>query len=235
MYIQRINRGFILVISFFILFAGLYTIVIAADMVPVIKKPIIDDVPTIFTDTVQLPAMIANTTLVAEQIVSYDGPYLEDGSEEYVSGVAALYLHNSGANMVTGCRIIVGLDYGLYRFEATCIPPGATVLVQEKDRKAYCDMGICSVVGSASTEGAAMLDSAEITLEYDLKGMLVRNVSEYDYDTIFIAHKNYAEDKNLYIGGVTYVTYVDCLQSGSEQYVWPVHMDENSRIVYICK
>ena len=207
--------------------------VYAACLVPVIEPVKTDDEPPVFVDIVQLPVFIPDTTLVAERLVSYDGYYLEDGSEDYVTGIAALYLHNSGSTMVAACRVILRMESGLYRFEATCIPPGATVLVQEKDRKPYRDMGVHAVGGSASKGSAAILDSAEIALEYDLSGMLICNVSEYDYNTICIAHKNYSVDENLYIGGVTYVTYVDCMQSGSEQYVWPVHMDENSRIVYI--
>jgi hypothetical protein len=211
---------------------GVYTMVYAAAMVPLtVPVKTVDD-PPVFIDTVQLPVIIPDTSLVAERIVCYDGHYVEDGSEDVVSGIAALYLHNSGDTMVASCRVIIRLEDGLYRFEATCIPPGSTVLVLEKSRRPYFDMGIYSVGGRASKGNKKDLHDS-LHIEGFMGGLRIQNISESDYDSLCICHKNYDPVNNIYIGGVTYVTYADSLAPGAYADIWPVHFGDESGIVCI--
>ncbi len=207
--------------------------VYAACLVPVTEPVKTDDDPPVFVDIVQLPVFIPDTTLVAERLVSYDGHYVEDGSEDYVTGIAALYLHNSGSAMVAACRVILRMESGLYRFEATCIPPGATVLVQEKNRKPYYNMDIYAVGGSASKGNKPDLYETAICTEDFMRGLRLHNISETDYDGLCISHKNYDPDKNVYIGGITYVTYADSLNRAEQLDIWPVHFGKDCKIVCI--
>lgn len=233
MYIRRFSRGMILLFSFIFLMSGIYSLVFAMRDQVTIGYPKTDDDPPLFADAIALPVMIPDTTLVAERLVSYDGYYVEDGSEEPVTGIAALYLHNAGATMITSCRVILRLESGIYRFEATCIPAGATVLVQEIDRRLYNDIAIYAVGGSASKGNKTNLDKTAVLSERYLGGLKVKNISDTDYGMLSISHKNYNEDENIYIGGVTYVTYISSLKSGEHSYIWPVHFSEESKIVCI--
>lgn len=232
MYIRRLNHALIVFLVFLVMLGGLYTIVFAASFIPETVPIVTDDDPPVFTDTVKLPVIVPGTSLVAEQIVSYDGNYVEDGSEEYVTGIAALYLHNSGKTMVSSCRVIVQLESGFYRFEATCIPPGATVLVQEQGRRPYNNLAILSVGGNAA-RGAKDHNIEGLCIENFMGGLRLRNNVEIDYENIAIAHKNYAQDQNLFIGGVTYITYVGGLKMAEQVDIWPVHFNEACKIVYI--
>lgn len=233
MYIRRINRGFIIFTAFLFIMGGIYTMVFAACQIPVTEPVQIDDAPAAFVDTVELPVFIPDTTLVVERIVSYDGHYVEDGSEDYVRDIAALYLHNSGSTMVAACRVIVQLEWGLYRFEATCIPPGATVLVLEKDRKPYSDIAIYSVGGSASKGIKTDINGDVIFTQDFMAGLRIYNVSDEDYEAICISHKNFLPEENIYIGGITYVTYAHSLNGGGHCDIWPVHFGAESKIVCI--
>lgn len=233
MYIRRINRGFIIITAFLFIMGGIYTMVFAAGQIPATVPALTDDAPAVFVDTVELPVFIPDTTLVVERIVSYDGHYVEDGSEDPVTGIAALYLHNSGRTMVAACRVIVQLEMGLYRFEATCIPPGATVLALEKDRKPYSDIGIYSVGGSASMGSDENLLPSSIMVSEYLGGLKVENISQVDWECVCISHKNYDQEQNIYIGGATYVTYVPNLKSGDSCTVWPVHFTSGCKITCI--
>ena len=44
----------------------------------------------------ELPREILGCDLIAEQLIRYDGPFLEDGSGEEVTDVSALILRNCG-------------------------------------------------------------------------------------------------------------------------------------------
>lgn len=233
MYIRRINRGFIIFTAFLFIMGGIYTMVFAVCQIPATEPVQTDDAPAAFVDTVELPVFIPDTTLVVERIVSYDGHYVEDGSEDPVTGIAALYLHNSGSTMVAACRVIVQLEMGLYRFEATCIPPGATVLVQEKDRKPYRDIGIYTVGGSISKGVKTDLNGDIICTQDFMAGLRLYNVSDADYEAVCISHKNFSPEENIYIGGITYVTYAHSLERGAHCDIWPVHFAEQSKIVCI--
>ena len=83
--------------------------------------------------TEQTLCRLPYANIMAIRLVSFDGPFYEDRSEEEIIGVAALELKNNGDTLVEYVEAVVYQENRQLRFEATYIPPGGSVLVLEKD------------------------------------------------------------------------------------------------------
>lgn len=58
-------------------------------------------------DTLLFPIAIPDTALIAQYPVLYEGPFLEDGSWDYVVDVAALVVFNTARTDIENARIVL--------------------------------------------------------------------------------------------------------------------------------
>lgn len=174
--------------------------------------------------TVTFPYQILDSDLTVTNISSYDGIFLEDGSDQEVSGIAAMVLQNTGDINVEYASISIKRDGEELQFEASDIPAGATVVVQEKNKAAYGSgtFSDCSAV-------IADLDSFEMSedkvkVEETEKGALqVTNLTDREIPCIRIFYKFYIADQQSYVGGITYTAKLTNVAGGSSQTVTPSH------------
>lgn len=136
-----------------------------------------------------LPYNILGSGLVVRGISSYDGIYLEDGSDENISGVTVMLLQNAGETEVEYASVSVSRDGTPLQFEASALPAGATVVVQEKSRTPFqegnytdCSANVGGITYTAKITNLNAGASQTITPSHYLKGsskiMMVRT-----YDT----------------------------------------------------
>ena len=98
---------------------------------------------------ITLPYQIPGSSLVVSGIASYDGIYLEDGSDTEISGVTVLLLRNDGDTDIEYASVSVGMDGTELQFDLSDLPAGGTAVVQEKNktllpgRKLYRMRGDC--------------------------------------------------------------------------------------------
>ena len=64
-------------------------------------------------------------------------------------------------------------------------------------------------------------------------GIKVHNTAQQLLDAVYIYHKNYLQEQNMYLGGVTYITVVSDLQAGEMRNIWPAHWNGDNRFVCI--
>ena len=83
------------------------------------------------------PYAIEGTELTVQNISSYDGIFLEDGSDGEVTGVAAMVVENTGDTNVEYAAITISCNGETLEFDASDLPAGATVVVQEKNKTPY--------------------------------------------------------------------------------------------------
>ena len=90
--------------------------------------------PTGGASSISLPYEIPDTGLVVAKVAAYDGIFLEDGSNEEITGVAAMVLTNTADTAVEFAGITLTAGTETWEFRASAIPAGATVVVQEANR-----------------------------------------------------------------------------------------------------
>ena len=168
--------------------------------------------------TVSLPYTLPNSSLVAEDIRSYDGQFVEDGSDEDVSGIAVLILTNKGNTPVEYADV----ELGDYQFIASAIAPGATVIVQEADRKGYTSTN--SFVCKTHIANIDAFDySDDVNVEENETSLKVTNVSGSDIPCVRIFYKLYMEEEDVYVGGITYTAKITDLSAGDSVDITPTH------------
>lgn len=144
------------------------------------------------------------------KIGTYSGLYMEDGSDEILSGVMMILLENHSDRDLQLARI--NLNYGeiTAEFEATNLPAGEGIVLLEKNRLSFPggepELTECRNVVFFPEKMDCLEDTFRIS---GGAGYLdVENISGEDVaETVYIYYKNYAG--GLYYGGITYRAKLD--------------------------
>lgn len=173
------------------------------------------------SEIIQFPYEITGTTLVAEGVASYDGPYLEDGSDQEVVNVTALLLHNTGDVGITKTEVIMQREEQDLVFEADTIPPGAKVLILEKSRKRHNSKDVTSCSGWQTIDEYGWYDWGVSICDVTMGILKITNQTDRPIKNLKLYYKTKLED--IYIGGITYVHTVSNLNAGETIQISPYH------------
>lgn len=168
------------------------------------------------------PYKLEYTSLVAQKLIAYEGVYLEDGSEEAVTDVAALILENTGTIGVEYVQIVLQQNGRELSFDGTYIPPKSRVLLLEENKQPYSPAPVTAC--RCRTVIPGVFDRAERTVsirEIGLGTLEVTNLSEQDLEGIHIFYKHHEGENDLYVGGITYSTVIPDLAPGETRSVTP--------------
>ncbi len=181
-------------------------------------------VETLETADLTLPYCIPGTTLVAENLVQYEGGFLEDGTNDEVVNVVGLVLRNRGEQMIHSARVILERGTLQLAFHATYIPPNTSVLVLESDRKKCIDQTFTNCSGWQTGEKGRWLDEDQIKIEAVGMGTLcLTNLSTETLEDVTVCYKNYLEHSQMYVGGITNRCYVGSIEPGQRVEIKPYH------------
>lgn len=170
------------------------------------------------------------------RIGKYAGIYMEDGSDEVVSGIMMIIVKNAADQDLQLARI--NLTYADFNaeFEVTNLPAGESVVLLEKNRHKAADQK-----HQSATVSNVVFFTEEMNLQPDkveLSGgdgyIDVKNISGEDITgDILIYYKNSATD--LFYGGITYRARIEGgLKAGETMRVITGHYSEgNCRIVMV--
>lgn len=168
----------------------------------------------------------------------YTGMYMEDGTDEIVSGVLMLVVQNNGEQDIQYAEITMDIGEEQASFSVTTLPVGESMVLLEKNRMAWDETVDYSAI-LPKVENIAYFQEPISTLEEQLKIQIVdgainvTNISEEDITgTITIYYKNAAAD--LLYGGITYrISMEGGLTSGEIRQVMTNHAsDTGSRIMF---
>lgn len=167
----------------------------------------------------------------------YTGIYMEDGSDELVTGMTMIVVENTGENDIQYAEIFLPIGKEEAKFTLTTLPAGEKIILLEKERMEYSGEADC---GSAVARNVVIfdkpLDKMEDKFEIRLlDGMMnVKNISGSDIkDNIVIYYKNSAAD--VFYGGITYRLTVEGGLAGGEVRQMPgSHVSEKgSKVVFV--
>ena len=171
-------------------------------------------------DGISLPWSEENLHIEIQELVAYEGPYLEDGSYEPVSDAAAVMLRNSGSRGISFCMVAVEQGSRTLYFAVTWLPAGERVLVLEHDRQVYAREPItaCRILMIRWEE----FDSAPLQVApVGEKELEVTNLSGQVLEKACLRYKLYYNGGDYYLGGFSFCTYLPTLQPGESCRVIP--------------
>lgn len=185
--------------------------------------------------SVSLPYSIPDSGLVIEKFAGYDGIFIEDGSDSDISGVTVMVLTNKGKTNVEYVNISVKRDGKELKFEASAIPAGASVVVQEAGKTAY-KKGTYTDC-SADVASADTFEMSKNLVKVEDNGdnsLTITNLTDRAIPCVRVFYKFYMEDEDTYVGGITYTAKITGLEAGKSQKVTPSHfVSGSSRIMMV--
>lgn len=185
---------------------------------------------------VSFPYVIGDTGLTVQKLGSYDGIYIEDGSDTQVSNVCVLLLKNTRDTVAEYAKVTVVLEGKTLTFEASAVPPQATVVVQESGKTAWTE-GTCT----SCTAEVARLDEFELS-EDQVKvvdngdgSLTVTNLTDQEIPAVRLFYKFYMSDEDVYVGGIAYTAKITELAGKASVTVTPSHYVSGSAKVLMVR
>ena len=173
---------------------------------------------------ISLPAPVQGTPLVAEQLISYDGAFMEDLSYDEVSNVAALLVKNTSSQVVLRAQITVRRGEMELTFIATQIPPNSSVLVLEENRKSCRAGNYTALFGIAESDSEDWINGDFLKAEASDYSMLaVTNMSDKPLTDVHLYYKNSYADGYFLIGGITHSVRLEKIMPGQTLYLKPTY------------
>ena len=202
-----------------------------------VPQPVVTPAPPEATPAfVSFPYAIPDTTLVVQKLNSYDGIYLEDGSDTPISGVAAIVLTNTGSAGVDYAEILLDGTSTDFRFTASGLAGGASMVVMEAGKAPAVQQDYVQITADAAMTDRFEMSEGVLLVEETADGKLqVTNQSEQDIPCVRVFYKFYMEAENVYVGGITYVVKIEDLKAGASAQVAPSHYAVGSSRVIMAK
>ena len=198
--------------------------------------PSVPVTPTVTTTTpaLQLPYQIPGTGLVVEEVRSYDGLYVEDGTNSEITGVAMILLRNFGKKDIEYATITISYGQFIREFVVTALPASMSAVVQEKNRNPMASGMLLECTASViESKRVAQLSEHDLAItENDDNSITIENISGKDLPSVRLFYKYFMEDTQLLVGGITFTVNVTDLKAGQSVTVKPSHyLKGNSQIV----
>lgn len=178
-----------------------------------------------------------NDYLQIVNVGAYTGVYMEDGSDEVVSGVLMLVVKNISEEAVQYAEITLPTENGDAKFSLSTLPAGESCVLLEQTRMQHTGS---EDVTRATAENLAVF-SQELSLREEtlklqiLDGAInVTNISGQDIaGDIVVYYKNAAAD--LYYGGITYRIRIEGGMKADEiKQIMASHFSESgSKIMFV--
>ena len=167
----------------------------------------------------------------------YTGAYMEDGTDEVVTGVLMITVRNAGQEAIEYARILMPTPDGTAEFSLSTLFPGDSVVLLEKNRMAYTGR---EHVERSEADTIAVFRQIPTLCEDQLQLQVldgcinVTNISGADISgDVVIYYKNSAQD--LYYGGITYrVRIAGGMKAGEVKQLMTSHFTpDGSTIVFV--
>ena len=155
-------------------------------------------------DDIKVDASAGGISVVALDNIS--GMYVEDGSDEVMSGIFAVTFRNDSGSDLQYAKLVLTVGDEDYTFEISTLPAGATVRAMEANKKAFVaakgDVTLTQESVAWFNDPPSMHEDVFKIIKRD-GAIIVENISDKTVAApIYVYYKNYVDGE--YVGGITY-------------------------------
>ena len=181
------------------------------------------------------PYVIPHTSIRVDAVRSYDGIYLEDGSDEEIQNVPAVILTNTGDTCIEYAEIVLTGNEETFVFKITGFSAGSTLVAMEKEKKSFREQIYESAAAeTAETEEFSLRENQVRIDELEDGKLKITNISGQDIPGLRIFYKFHMPEENVYVGGITYTAKLQNLKAGSSMEIMTTHFASgSSRIIRV--
>ncbi len=175
--------------------------------------------------------------LTVEKIFEYSGAFVEDGSFEEKTDVAAIKVKNTSDKNIQLARIFITTTAKELFFEITTLPAGAVVTVLEKNAQTLTEdeeFTDFRVENRVDFQATLTLHEDSFLVQANDKTINIKNICETEFTSdIYVYYKNKDADGN-YFGGITFRTKADGLKPGEIKQLPASHfMKTDSEVMFV--
>ena len=180
--------------------------------------------------------MLLGEGIELQALSGYQGPYVEDGTDDIVSDVLAITVRNDGDKTVQYAHIILTQGETAYEFDVTTLPVGASAQLLELSRQPMPDNtdGMTAQVTSCAvfdTEPTMCEDVFQIETQ-DTAITITNNSGSDITGQIYVYYKIAYGD--LYMGGITYRVGAAGLKAGESTTCYAGHFSTDySKLMFV--
>lgn len=191
--------------------------------------------PTNKDGTLKFPYVIPGTKLEIQKYESYDGFFLEDGSNEPVKNIPVILLKNRSDIGVEYAHITMKQGDKEMVFDVVALPPGGMVAVQEKNKAKYSTSGVTNCIATVAERENFEKIREQIKVTENRDGSItVTNLTDKEIPCVRVFYKLYMPEEEAYIGGICYTAKLTKFQAEDSQTVTPTHYSVgNSKVVMV--
>ena len=180
--------------------------------------------------------MLLGEGIELQALSGYQGPYVDDGTDDIVSDVLAITVRNDGDKTVQYAHIILTQGETAYEFDVTTLPVGASAQLLELSRQPMPD----NTDGMTAQVTACAVFDTEPTMCEDVfqietqdTAITITNNSGSDINgQIYVYYKIAYGD--LYMGGITYRVGVAGLKAGESSTCYAGHFSTDySKLMFV--
>lgn len=180
--------------------------------------------------------MLLGEGIELQALSGYQGPYVEDGTDDIVSDVLAITVRNDGDKTVQYAHIVLTQGETAYEFDVTTLPVGASVQLLELSRQPMPDNtdGMTAQVTACAvfdTEPTMCEDVFQIETQ-DTAITITNNSGSDITGQIYVYYKIAYGD--LYMGGITYRVGTAGLKAGESTTCYAGHFSTDySKLMFV--
>ena len=180
--------------------------------------------------------MLLGEGIELQALSGYQGPYVEDGTDDIVSDVLAITVRNDGDKTVQYAHIILTQGETAYEFDVTTLPVGASAQLLELSRQPMPDNtdGMTAQVTACAvfdTEPTMCEDVFQIETQ-DTAITITNNSGGDITGQIYVYYKIAYGD--LYMGGITYRVGTAGLKAGESTTCYAGHFSTDySKLMFV--
>lgn len=183
---------------------------------------------------VAFPCVVEGTELVALSLISYEGPFLEDGGDSEVVDVAALLLRNSTGKHIRDALIKVKQGEKTLMFELSHLPVNGEILVIEKNRQPFSGDTISGCEGVARSVDHNGWNDRFLFTPSGQRGLVVKNLTEQKLEDVVVYYKTYYAPAGFCVGGITYSVRIGTVSQNEDVQLLPYpFVAEGSAVVWV--
>lgn len=173
--------------------------------------------------------VLSDPNLSVNAVGSYTGSFLEDGSDEPASNVAALLITNSSSQMLQIGQVTFQVnDTETATFKVTDLPAGTSALVLEQNGREYQEGDDYSYGKTATAYiDTPSLESDKFDIVMENGKVQLNNKTDEAYSKVYVYYK-YVQVGGAYKGGITYRTPVENVPAKGSAEAVAGHMNPDS-------
>lgn len=167
------------------------------------------------TEKILFPVSVPGTPLTVERLMVYEGPRIEQSSDEPIVDVLALLLHNAGEHDLLSAEVLLQSDGITHSFRGSYIPANSRVMLIETDNAVWPGPDYTACSGTVLYADGHVLTNRQIKItETGMGEVTIMNMTDHPISAVSVLHKNYLVGMDIYMGGITYRTEIGDLMPG---------------------